>query len=172
MKKSNILEKLGNLENLERLFEPELDQLKKNIIYCNDGQYHVFDQYTINKQSTDTYLTYKQHQDPKSFSALRFALSWCIADKYGKLDLAADILNLDQQRCTILNNVKVRQKLAKKIQDPVRKEIVELKIANKKHGLVQVENQLTKCVNLAKYWQIKGFNCDETARTRCITTQR
>jgi hypothetical protein len=149
-----------------------MDLLKQNIIYCDDGKYHVFTQYTIDKQLNDTYLTCKQHQDPKTFSALRFAMSWCIADKYGKLDLATAIVTLDQQRYTILNNVKVRQHLAKKIQDPVRKEIVELKIANKKNGLVQIENQLTKCVNLAKYWQIKGFNCDETARTRHSQTTR
>jgi hypothetical protein len=166
MKKSN------NLDKLEKLVEPEMDQLKQNIIYCDDGKYHVFTQYTIDKQLNDTYLTCKQYQDPKTFSALRFAMSWCIADKYGKLDLAAAIVTLDQQRYTILNNVKVRQHLAKKIQDPVRKEIVELKIANKKNGLVQIENQLTKCVNLAKYWQIKGFNCDETARTRHSQTTR
>ena len=166
MKKSN------NLDKLQKLVEPEMDLLKQNIIYCDDGKYHVFTQYTIDKQLNDTYLTCKQHQDPKTFSALRFAMSWCIADKYGKLDLATAIVTLDQQRYTILNNVKVRQHLAKKIQDPVRKEIVELKIANKKHGLVQIENQLTKCVNLAKYWQIKGFNCDETARTRHSQTTR
>jgi hypothetical protein len=166
MKKSN------NLDKLQKLVEPEMDLLKQNIIYCDDGKYHVFTQYTIDKQLNDTYLTCKQHQDPKTFSALRFAMSWCIADKYGKLDLATAIVTLDQQRYTILNNVKVRQHLAKKIQDPVRKEIVELKIANKKTGLVQIENQLTKCVNLAKYWQIKGFNCDETARTRHSQTTR
>jgi hypothetical protein len=166
MKKSN------NLDKLQKLVEPEMDLLKQNIIYCDDGKYHVFTQYTIDKQLNDTYLTCKQYQDPKTFSALRFAMSWCIADKYGKLDLATAIVNLDQQRYTILNNVKVRQHLAKKIQDPVRKEIVELKIANKKNGLVQIENQLTKCVNLAKYWQIKGFNCDETARTRHSQTTR
>jgi|LakMenE18May11ns_1017448.scaffolds.fasta_scaffold9320966_2 hypothetical protein len=166
MKKSN------NLDKLQKLVEPEMDLLKQNIIYCDDGKYHVFTQYTIDKQLNDTYLTCKQHQDPKTFSALRFAMSWCIADKYGKLDLATAIVTLDQQRYTILNNVKVRQHLAKKIQDPVRKEIVELKIANKKNGLVQIENQLTKCVNLAKYWQIKGFNCDETARTRHSQTTR
>ena len=166
MKKSN------NLDKLQKLVEPEMDLLKQNIIYCDDGKYHVFTQYTIDKQLDDTYLTCKQYQDPKTFSALRFAMSWCIADKYGKLDLATAIVTLDQQRYTILNNVKVRQHLAKKIQDPVRKEIVELKIANKKTGLVQIENQLTKCVNLAKYWQIKGFNCDETARTRHSQTTR
>jgi hypothetical protein len=166
MKKSN------NLDKLQKLVEPEMDLLKQNIIYCDDGKYHVFTQYTIDKQLNDTYLTCKQHQDPKTFSALRFAMSWCIADKYGKLDLATAIVTLDQQRYTILNNVKVRQHQAKKIQDPVRKEIVELKIANKKNGLVQIENQLTKCVNLAKYWQIKGFNCDETARTRHSQTTR
>jgi hypothetical protein len=166
------MKKTNNLDKLQKLVEPEMDLLKQNIIYCDDGKYHVFTQYTIDKQLNDTYLTCKQHQDPKTFSTLRFAMSWCIADKYGKLDLATTIVTLDQQRYTILNNVKVRQHLAKKIQDPVRKEIVELKIANKKNGLVQIENQLTKCVNLAKYWQIKGFNCDETARTRHSQTTR
>jgi hypothetical protein len=166
MKKSN------NLDKLEKLVEPEMDQLKQNMIFQSDGRYHVFGQYTITKQSDNTYLACKQNRDPEFFSALRFALSWCIADKYKKLDLAASIKYLDQQRVGMLNNVKIRQHLAKKIQDPARKEIAELKVANKKHGLVYVENQLTKCVNLAKYWQIKGFNCDETARTRHSQTTR
>jgi hypothetical protein len=58
------------------------------------------------------------------------------------------------------------------IQDPERRELVAVKIANKKTSLRFVENRLTKCINSAKYWQTKGFNCDETARPRRTTTQR
>ena len=53
-----------------------------------------------------------------------------------------------------------------------RKEVAHLKLITKKTTIDTVEKQLTKCVNLAKYWQIQGFNRDETARTRRTQTTR
>ena len=58
------------------------------------------------------------------------------------------------------------------MQDPDQAEFTQLKITMKKNHLSRVEQQLTKCVNLAKYWQIQGFNRDETARTRPTQSTR
>jgi hypothetical protein len=46
-----------------------------------------------------------------------------------------------------------------------------LKVEHRREQLARVSDQLTKCVNLAKYWQIRGFN-NETARTGRSASQR
>lgn len=160
------------LKRLEKLAQEEFDRLKENLILWENGQYHLFDKYTIIKNTNSTFDVIKRYHDPKTFSSLRVALSWCIADKYQQTTLSYRLLNLDQEKLRMSNDVQVRQSLLKNITDPERSELVKLKISTKKHGLACVEQQLTKCVNLAKYWQIQGFNRDETARTRPTQTTR
>jgi hypothetical protein len=160
------------LKRLEKIVEDDFDRIKENLILWDDGKYHLFDRYTIVKNSNGTFDVVKHLHDAKKFSALRVALSWCIADKYHQGQLAYRLLQLDKEKIRISNDVLVRQDLLKTIKDEDRLELVKLKISTKKHGLACVEQQLTKCVNLAKYWQIQGFNLDETARTRPSQTTR
>jgi len=154
------------IQRLERIVEPELDQLKGNMIFQENGQYHVFEQYVISKNADGLYTVDKKRYNVRTFSSLRLALSWCIADKYGQLDLSNNLQKLDQEKSAMASDVTVREAMLKQIQDPDRREIVRFKLATKKANLRSVENRLTKCVNLAKYWQIQGFNSNETARTR------
>ena len=165
MKKSSII-------RLEQMLEDDLEHLRGLLMFKDKGQYHLFDRYIVSKLPDGLFQISRQQRDPIIMSTLRSAVSWCIADQYQKLELARMIHQLDSERATLANNVAVRQGLMQKMQDPDRKELVALKIASKKTSLRFVENRLTKCINSAKYWQTKGFNCDETARSRRTTTQR
>jgi hypothetical protein len=69
-------------------------------------------------------------------------------------------------------DIAARQALVRQITNAERREATQLKITTKKTSINQIEKQLTKCVNLAKYWQIQGFNRDETARFRRTQTTR
>jgi hypothetical protein len=160
------------LQKLQQIVEPEYNQLKSNVIIAQDNQYHVFDQYTIQKSANNTYSVARQRYVDKIFSTLPVALSWCIAHKNQHSQLAYAIQNLDQERARIAADVLVRETLLKKIKDPDRREITYIKITAKKQGLKAVENRLAKCISLAKYYQIRGFNRDETARTRHTQTTR
>ena len=160
------------LQKLQQILEPEYNQLKSNMIMAQDNQYHVFDQYTIEKSADNTYSVARHRYVNKIFSTLPVALSWCIADKHQNSQLAYAIQDLDRERLRISADVFVRESLLKQIKDPERKEITYIKITAKKQGLKAVENRLAKCVSLAKYYQIRGFNCDETARTRRTQTTR
>ena len=160
------------LKRLEKIVEDDFKQIKENLILRDNDQYHLFDRYTIVKNSNGTFDVIKHLHDPKNFSALRVALSWCIADKYCQGQLAYRLLQLDREKLRMSNDLSVRQSLLKNITDSDLSEVIKLKISTKKHGLACVEQQLTKCVNLAKYWQIQGFNRDETARTRPSQTTR
>jgi len=154
------------LQRLEQIIEPDLAQIKSKMILEHNNQYHVFDQYVIDKNLDKTYRVSRQRYTDKNFSSLPVALSWCIADKRQDTTLAYAIQDLDQEYIRISNDVYTRETLLKKLKDPDRKEVTQLKISTKKDGLRAVENRLAKCVSLAKYYQIRGFNRDETARTR------
>lgn len=154
------------LTQLEKLLKEDFDQIKDNLIFCDNDQYHVFDTYTITKNSVGTFDVVKRCHDPKTFSSLRIAFSWCIADKYQQINLAFRLISLDKEKIRMSDSIAVRQSLLKNISNTERKEIAHLKLTTKKTTLHTVEKQLTKCVNLAKYWQIQGFNRDETARIR------
>jgi hypothetical protein len=157
---------------LERIVEDDIDQLRGLMMFKENGCYYLFDRYVVEKLPTGLFQITRQRRDSIVMSTLKSAVSWCIADRYQKLELANDIRQLDTERAALANNVAVRQHLMQRIQDPERRELVATKIANKKTSLRFVENRLTKCINSAKYWQTKGFNCDETARSRRTTTTR
>jgi hypothetical protein len=154
------------IDRLKRIIKPDFHNLQKNIIMQEENSYHVFGEYTITKQQDKTYTIDKGSSISKIFSTSRYALSWCIADKYGQEKLANNIQYLDEQKIRIFADIQVRQLMSAKITDNERKEIIYIKILARKQGLKAVENRLAKCVSLAKYYQIRGFNCDETARTR------
>jgi hypothetical protein len=157
---------------LEQIVEDDLDYLRGLMMFKSNGQYHLFDKYIVKKLKEGQYEISRPQRDSVVLSTLRTAVSWCIATHYHKSELAREISQLDQKRAALANTVSVRQHIMRKMQDPLRKETVALKITQKKTSLEYVENRLTKCVNSAKYWQTKGFNCDETARPRRTTTQR
>lgn len=160
------MKKTSEINRIEQFVIEQYDDVKQNLIIKDNGVYYVFDAYTIAKLNNLTFTVAKSQRDPKKFSSLKSAISWCIADKFGQLDLAVKIHHLDCLRSDMLNDLQVRQELARKITDRDRKEAVDYKIRFKKHSFELVEKQLSKCINLAKYWQIKGFNRDETSRTR------
>jgi hypothetical protein len=166
------MKKTAIIQRLEKIVESEFNLLKDNTILWDNDQYHAFEQYTISKNNDGTFNTVKHLHEPKVFSSLKVALSWCIADKYHYTELAFSILKLDQERKRLSNDVTVRVAMLQRIQDLDRRETAQLKVKTKKNRLDNVNNHLTKCVNLAKYYQIRGFNRDETARTKRNTPTR
>ena len=161
-----------DVDRLKQFIVEDLDNLQGLLMYKSHGKYYLFNLYTIEKISDGAYKIIRKQKDSLMVSTLKTAVSWCIADYNHKTQLAYEILQLDKERAALTNTVAVRQHQMKKMKDPLQKELAALKISHRKTNLQQVENRLTKCVNSAKYWQIKGFNCDETARSRRTTTQR
>jgi hypothetical protein len=150
-------------QRLEQLAQQGLDLVKHNMIWHEQGRYHVFGNYAITVASEGCDLA-ATGQEPQRFSSIKSALAWCIAHKYQRHDVAQEISRLDQQRQRDRADLEVRTYLAKRQRDVVRKEMAMLKADQRRRQLEFVENRLDKCINLAKYWQIRGFN-NETART-------
>lgn len=151
------------LERLQDIVLEDLIQLEKNTILRDGDDYLVFGRYHI-RRIKNGYRVVKFSSDIATMTSLRSALSWCIADKYQQHTLAADILRLEAHREMLGADLKTRAHLGAKIRNAEYRENVEMKLATRRQHLEHITGQLDKCVNLAKYWQIRGFN-NETART-------
>jgi len=151
------------LKKLQKLVSADLPDLERNAIIRDGRDIVAFGCYKITPKNGMFFVT-RWTNDIGEFSSSRLALSWCIADRYQKHKLSWDIKRFSEQQNLLLADLHTRSALLKNIQQPHWRENVELKVQRKRQRLQQIEIQLDKCVNLAKYWQLRGFN-NETART-------
>lgn len=165
---------IKNTRELDKLFRKEFPDLFANLIWQNDaGEYEVFDRYLIAPEKHG-YRVFCSATDIGLFSTTKTALSWCIADKYTNYNLARDILKLDNKLSSLISDISTRANLADRSKQPLFREIIETKLETKIIHKKQVEQELTKCVNYAKYCQQRGFNNEtvRTGRTQAIKASR
>jgi hypothetical protein len=149
-------------QKLAALAEQELPKLLDHVIIADGEKYRVFGSYVLRQTSQGYAVAYKD--DPVgTFTSTRSAVAWCIADKNRQYNLANEIQHLDFTLLRLRNDIEVRGGQARKSYGTFW-ETVSAKAAHRKEQSQQIENELTKCINSAKYWQLRGSN-NETART-------
>ena len=149
---------------VERVFRHEMRDLMPNVIWQNDdGVYEVFGRYRIQPESRG-FRVFCSATDVGVFATTRTALSWCIADKNRAYNTAREILTVDNKLASLTADITTRAAIGDRSRDPALREMVLTKLESKIIHKKLLENQLTKCVNWAKYCQQRGFE-DETART-------
>jgi len=149
-------------QKLAALAEQELPKLLNNVIVSDGEKYRVFGSYVL-RQNTQGYALTYQDRNVGTFTSTRSAVAWCIADKNRQYNLAQEIQHLDFALLRLRNDIEVRGGQAQKSHGTFW-ETVTAKAAHKRLQSQQIENELTKCVNRAKYLQLQGSN-NETART-------
>ena len=149
-------------QKLSALAEQELPKLLDRVIIADEKKYRVFGAYTMN-QTTQGYSVAHNERSVGTFTSTRSAVAWCIADKNRQYRLANDIQHLDFTLLRLRNDIEVRSGLAKNGRGSFW-ETVSTKAAIRREQSQQIENELAKCINSAKYWQLRGSN-NETART-------
>lgn len=151
-------------QKLEYFAEKEFRRNMHNlIVQADDGSVVVFGQYCISKQHNN-FVVETLSRPPIEFTSKRTALSWCIADYKNILKLANNILTLDRKKRLLANDIFCRNSMAERSRHHDFTDLVITKIQPKLRNYQAVVSELEKCVNQAKYIQIKGFN-NETPRT-------
>lgn len=166
MKKTEIFNRLAEI------VQGDMDEIGRNAMLKVGDHYELFDQYVVAKHKDHTYSVTKRLRDTRLFNSIRSAAAWCISDKLQRYETARTIADLDHRHQIVKQDVDTAQQFLARTTDWIKRDIVTAKLLHKQAQLTQLQNQLTKCVNLAKYWQIKGFIRDETARPRPIKTTR
>ena len=147
-------------QRLKEIVVDDLPAIERKIIVKEANGYSVFGRYYIEARPGE-FVVRKYNNVQGTFGTLQTALSWCIADKFGKQYLAQEIAELEKRRINLAQDYEVRSKIWQTMSSE-RKDLLRFKIENRRSQLSAVQQQLTKCVNQAKYWQTKGFN-NETA---------
>lgn len=155
---------MNNLKDFERVLKEEFKDLVSNtILRDEDGSYSVFGKYRI-EHIQPGYRVYCAATEVGTFNTTKSALSWCIADKHQAYNTARDILELDTKLGAMTRDIAARTAIAERSNQWEFSDIVGTKLESKIIKKKKVENELTKCVNWAKYIQQRGFN-NETVRT-------
>lgn len=147
---------------LERLTKDHLINNPNAIIRTGD-EIRAFGKYTITKNQT-SYQVYRSATLAAEPSSGKVAISWCVADKYGKDALAQQLVSLDLEIERRLNDIEHYKHILAVSQDTAKKYVISDRLFESHARLKYAKEHLEECVNLAKYWQLKGFR-DETART-------
>jgi hypothetical protein len=149
-------------QKLAALAEQELPKLLDHVIIADGEKYRVFGSYVLRQTAQGYAVAYKDDL-VGTFTSTRSAVAWCIADKNRQYNLANEIQHLDFTLLRLRNDIEVRGGQARKSYGNFW-ETVSAKAAHRKEQSQQIENELTQCINSAKYWQLRGSN-NETART-------
>ena len=142
-------------------------ELKRNIdsIIIDDGtgSLVVFGKYRIQLQDVRFQVS-TWDKTIHSFSTKKTAMSWCTTDHQQHYNLSNQILVLDRKKQSLAADIYCRQIAGERGKTESFYEIINMKLQPKIDQYNSVTAELEKCVNQAKYMQIKGFN-NETART-------
>ena len=160
-------------KEFERLLQNEFRDIVSNLIWQDDsGNYRAFNKYTI-EPTKPGYRVFCSATEIGVFSSTKTAISWCIADKNCNYKLSRDILALDNKLTLLKNDIAIRANVGDASKNALFKENIVTKLETKIIHKKQVEEELAKCINLAKYYQQRGFN-NETVRTgrQAVKTSR
>ena len=155
---------MNKTQKLEKFADREIKNLQDKLIVPDGrGGYTAFGKYHIVPKKEHV-VVYVKDQETLEFGNKRTAMSWCVADRLQKYSLARNIHNLDNKRRSLAADIHCRQQIAKQSRSADFSESVNTKVQRKLDYINVLESELEKCLNSAKYWQLKGF-ANETART-------
>lgn len=92
------------------------------------------------------------------FGSKRTAISYCVADRLNQQQLAREIQILDQKKQQLDADVGFAHSQARTTKNADLKEMILAKIQPKETTRKVVTAELEKCVNSAKYLQLRGFS--------------
>lgn len=164
--RSRVTEKASRLLNK---IADELLNSNPNAIFRNGDSIMAFADYEIVKESPTEYSIYKDNCFMTSCSTCRIALSYCILDKNHYKQDAKNLVALEDKIINRQNEMMHYRHVASSSKvDQFRRDVVITRLDSAKVEYQNLQEQLTKSINVAKYCQQKGFN-DETIRLRNTT---
>jgi hypothetical protein len=144
-------------QKLERFAERELKRVYTELIIDDaHGGYVAFGRYHV-KPNPAGFAVYHSDDLVSVFGSKRTAMSWCVADHLQQYRLAQNIRVLDSKKQSLTDDIHCRRGQAERSTRPEFRETVRTKLAPKIENLTLLNQELEKCLNSAKYLQLRGF---------------
>lgn len=142
--------------DLKKLRDSSCDYLNQKVYYKTRGDWYVYGNYKLQK-STSGVEVYKLGESVGVFSNTRTATAWCILDANNKKEESRLLKHYDAREQFFTNNVFIEKRHFRSCKEQDRRDIISAKISNDLQKLNSSKKQLDKLINLAKYFQIRGF---------------
>ena len=153
--RSRVTEKASRLLNK---IADELLSTNPNAIFRNGDSLFAFADYEIVKEAPNEYSVYRDNFFMISCSTCRIALSYCILDKNKLRQDAKNLVALEDKIINRQNEMMHYRHVASSPKvDEFRREVVLIRLDSAKAEYQNLQKQLTKSINVAKYCQQKGF---------------
>lgn len=146
----------------EEALRRELEKLMPITAWRQEGSVHLFGRYRIDGV-TGGYAVTKLGDEQAVFKTRRAATVWCTADICGDRRLSAHVKVIDRMLDLARTDIALRSSLPGSDEF---KEIVGTKLEHKLQKRTELENEMDRCVRLAKQYQ-RGI-ANETIRV-CST---
>lgn len=151
-------------QKLETFAFREYRRHAHNIIVETDNDQHlVFGAYVLEHTKRGVEVWNRAQDLVAIFGDQRAALSYCVADKFRRYALGAQIISLDKQKQNYAADISTHRARMARSRNSEFIDLVSDKLSQRLVQHRAVTEQLEKCINQAKYLQIKGFQ-NETAR--------
>jgi hypothetical protein len=145
-------------QKLERFAEREFKRVYTKLIIDDEhGGYVAFGRYHLRPNSLGV-AVYHSDDLVSVFSSKKTAMSYCVADHLKQFQLAQNIRILDHKKQSLTADIYCRRGQADRSSRPEFREIVHTKLALKIENLTLLNQELEKCINSAKYLQLRGFS--------------
>lgn len=145
------------LEKFHALAQQSLSSISKNIIVKRQDRYEVFGEFQI-RNTQDGFIVYRKEKEVARFLNSRNALSYCIFEKYTKLQDAQLLQRLDHKLQSKLFDIAVAKNTLTNSKDQDKRFTalarVELYIDEAKI----IKEQISEVVEKAKYFQQKEID--------------
>ena len=153
--RGRVTEKASQLLNK---IADELLNSNPNAIFRNGDSIMAFADYEIVRESADEYSIYRNDYLVQTCSTCRIALTYCILDKNKMLLDAKNLVVLEDKILGRQNEMMHYRHVASSPKtDDFRREVVLTRLQSAKADYQNLQKQLTKSINVAKYCQQKGF---------------
>lgn len=137
-------------ERIKQVLKEELRVLEPVSAWKNDdGTYQLFGNYQLFQENSG-YKVRTKNMTEVDFCSRRAAVAWCIADQHKDRNLAFEVRTLDSKLSRMTSDITSRRSIKG---DLAYNQNVNIKLEHKLSRRAQIENDLERCVRLAKRYQ-------------------
>lgn len=153
-----------NYKKFRNLALQSLQSLSSNIIVKVKDDFVVFSRYKISPTSDGYFKLYRHDTLVHEFTNSRNALAYCILENRARIEEANTLLSQDKRIQRLEVDIDRQSQIIQTTKDADRRELMAMRLTENVAQRGQVKIKLNDTIELAKYYQQKGFD-DETART-------
>jgi len=145
-----VLSNLRNLRDSSRSFFDKSLFTKSGDLWKIPGGYAL-------RESQNIVEVLKNENVMETFSSKKNATAWCILRNNGRSDDAILLRHHDSKISFLQTNIIMNERAFELADDAEYRNIIEAKLSNDYQKLNYSKKQVDKFINLAKYFQRRGF---------------